>query len=300
MKSSIVATSKFKLDKIAPYLFLILPMCVYFIFVLLPSGQAIFESFFKTEGFLGESTFVGFQNYENLFTKDPEFSTAMTNTILYTVVVVVLQNVIALLVAMLIYKASKVNSFYRLLFYLPVIFSAVTIGFIWSFIYDPTIGALNVILRSIGLENLTHIWLSEKGIAIFAIAMVHVWWGIGQGMVLFIAGLQNVDNSLLESASIDGCGAFRQFTKIILPVLLPVIGVVVVLTTIGSFKTFELVYVMNKGGADNSSTVLALQAYKEYFAYNNQGYGSAISVVLLGIVSALSIIQMKFFGKENK
>ncbi len=134
------------------YTFLLLPILVYVIFCIIPNLEAVYYSFFKWNG-IGERVFVGFDNYIKLFTKDLDFITAMTNTLIYTVVVVVFQTVIALFVAVMIYKKSMVNNIYRTLFYLPVIFSTVTIGFIWSFIYDPNIGALNQFLGLIGLDG---------------------------------------------------------------------------------------------------------------------------------------------------
>lgn len=286
-------------ERVTTLLFLLLPMAVYAVFCILPSLEAIYYSFFEYDGFSNDATFVGLKNYINLFTKETNFSTAMQNTVIYTIIVVIVQNVISLFLAVLIYKKSRANNFYRLMFYLPVIFSAVTIGFIWSFIYDPNIGALNTVLGMLGLDKLQHIWLSEKYVSIIAIAAVHVWWGVGSGLILYIAGLQGTPQELLESASLDGCNKWQQFWKITFPTLLPVIGIVVILTTIGSFRTFELVYVMTGGGADNSSTVLALLSYKEAFMYSNVGYSSAIAVVLLAIVGAISVVQQKVFNKER-
>ena len=280
------------------YTFLLLPILVYVIFCIIPNLEAIYYSFFSWNG-IGERVFVGLDNYVRLFTKDLDFITAMSNTLIYTVVVVVFQTVIALFVSVMIYKKSTVNNIYRTLFYLPVIFSTVTIGFIWSFIYDPNIGALNQFLGLLGLDGLKHIWLSEKGVAIICIAVVHVWWGIGQGMVLFLAGLQHVPEELHESAAIDGCNRWQQFWKVTLPTLMPTLLIVLVLTTIGSFKTFELVYIMTGGGADGSSTVLALEMYKQGFQYSNVGYSSAISVVLLLVVGVIAFVQMRLFGKEE-
>jgi raffinose/stachyose/melibiose transport system permease protein len=277
---------------------MILPILVYIIFCIIPNLEAIYYSFFEWNG-IGERVFVGFDNYIQLFTKDLDFATALSNTLIYTVFVVVIQTIIGLFVALMIYKKTFVNNLYRILFYLPVIFSTVTIGFIWSFIYDPNIGVLNQFLGMLGLENWQHIWLSEKGVAIIAIAVVHVWWGIGQGMVLFLAGLQQVPEELHESAAIDGCNKWQQFWRVTLPTLMPTVLIVLVLTTIGSFKTFELVYVMTGGGADGSSTVLALEMYKQGFQYSNVGYSSAISVVLLLLVGVIAFIQVRMFGKED-
>ncbi len=280
-------------------LFLLLPLCVYFTICILPSLEAFFYSFFDYDGFSKKAEFVGLKNYINLFTKERSFSIAFVNTILYTLVVTVLQNVISLLIALAIYRKSRVNNLFRLGFYLPVIFSAVAIGFTWSFIYDPNIGALNTLLDLLGLRSWQHVWLSEKYISILAIALVHVWWGTGSGMILYIAGLQNASQELLESSALDGCNKWQQFWKITFPMLSPVIGTVVVLTTIGSFRTFELVYVMTGGGADNSSSVLALLSYKQAFSYNNVGYASAIAIVLVVIIGVLSVIQQKAFNSKE-
>lgn len=286
-------------ENLSYYSFLIIPLIIYLIFCIVPNLQAIYYSFFEWDGISETAKFIGFDNYIKLFTKDMDFSMAMQNTLIYTAVVVVFQTIIALLIAVLIYKKSRINNTYRVLFYLPVIFSTVTIGFIWSFIYDPNIGSLNQVLGMLGLDGLKHIWLSEKYVSIIAIAVVHVWWGIGQGMVLFLAGLQNVPEELHESASIDGCNKWKEFWKITLPQLSPTLLIVLVLTTIGSFKTFELVYVMTGGGADGSSTVLALQLYKEGFQFSNIGYSSAISVILLLMVGAIAFFQMKLFSKDD-
>jgi raffinose/stachyose/melibiose transport system permease protein len=288
--------------KIAEYLaylsFLVFPLLLYFVFCILPSLQAVYYSFFKWNGFADTALFIGLKNYIDLFTKDMTFAVSMKNTVIYTIVVVIFQNIISLMVAVLIAKKNTANNLYRTLFYLPVIFSPVTIGFIWSFIYDPNIGVLNALLDICGLGMLRHVWLGEKTISIIAIAAVHVWWGVGQGMVLYIAGLQNIPMELLEGAVLDGCNRWQQFWHITFPTLLPVVAVVVVLTTIGSFRTFELVYTMTGGGADNSSMVLALQSYKEAFTFSNIGFSSAIAVILLVIVGTISFVQLKLFDRK--
>jgi len=285
-------------DRIWTMVLLLLPFCVYFTFCLLPSIEAFFYSFTEYDGIHKEVEFVGLRNYIALFTKERIFSTAAINTALYTVFVVIVQNIIALSISVLIYKRSRINNFYRVMFYLPVILSAVAVGFTWAFIYDPNIGVLNTVLDSLGLHKLKHVWLAEKYVSILSIAMVHVWWAMGSGMILYIAGLQNVSQELLESAALDGCNTWQAFWKITFPTLAPVIGVVVVLSMISSFRTFELVYIMTGGGADNSSMVLSLLSYRQAFDYGNVGYASAIAMVLVFIIGTLSIVQQKAFNKE--
>ncbi len=239
--------------------FLLLPVIAYSIFCLLPTLVTLVYSLFKWNGLSSDVEFVGIRNYIALFTTNSTFRISVINTLIYTAFVMIVQNTLALLIALQIYRESKINNLYRTLFYLPVILSAVTIGFTWAFIYDPNIGVLNTVLKLLGLDSLTHVWLSEKYVAILAIAVVHVWWGCGNAMVLYIAGLQNVPDDLLEAASIDGCTAWQRFWKVTFPTLMPTVALVVVLSMIGSFKTFELVWTMTQGGSNKSSMVLALQ-----------------------------------------
>lgn len=273
--------------------FLALPIVVYCIFCFFPTLVTLIFSLFKWNGISDNIEFVGLQNFINLFTANSTFKTSIVNTLIYTAFVMVVQNTLALLIAVQIYKESRINNVYRTLFYLPVVLSAVTIGFTWSFIYDPNIGVLNSVLRLLNLNSWTHVWLSEKYVAVIAIAFVHVWWGCGNAMVLYIAGLQNVPEEILEAASIDGCNGWKRFWKVTMPSLTPTVVLIIVLSMIGSFKTFELVWTMTQGGSDNSSMVLALQAYKEAFAYSDVGTGSAVSVVLLAIVSCFNLIQLR-------
>lgn len=280
--------------------FLALPILIYAVFCFFPTLSTLVYSLLKWNGISDEIKFVGLKNYVDLFTTNSTFQISVINTLIYTVFVVVVQNSLALLIATLIYKESRINNIYRTLFYLPVVLSAVTIGFTWSFIYDPNIGVLNTVLRFLNLKNWTHVWLSEKYIAILAIALVHVWWGCGNAMILYIAGLQGVPEEILEAASIDGCGKWKRFWKVTLPTLKPTVVLVIVLSLIGSFKTFELVWTMTQGGSDKSSMVLALQAYKEAFAYSDVGTGSAVAVILLIVVGSFSLIQLRLTSDRDR
>ncbi len=275
-----------------------LPLIIYAIFCLFPTVMTMGYSLVKWNGLSDKVQFVGLKNFIDLFTTNSTFKISVINTLIYTAFVMIVQNALALFIAVQIYRESRINNVYRTLFYLPVILSAVTIGFTWSFIYDPNIGVLNTVLRALELSKLTHVWLSEKYVSILAIAFVHVWWGCGNAMVLYIAGLQGVPDDLLEAAAIDGCTPWQRFWKVTFPTLLPTVALVVVMSMIGSFKTFELVWTMTQGGSDKSSMVLALQAYKEAFAYSDVGTGSAVAVILLIIVSGFSTLQVKLTDRR--
>ena len=287
-----------KREKLGIAAFLALPVLVYCIFCLGPTLATMVYSLFKWNGISDDVQFVGLKNFISLFTTNSTFKISIVNTLIYTVFVMVVQNSLALLIAVQIYRESKMNNICRTLFYLPVILSAVTIGFTWSFIYDPNIGVLNTVLRVLNLNGLTHVWLSEKYIAVLASAFVHVWWGCGNAMILYIAGLQGVPEELMEAAGIDGCNSWQRFWRVTFPTLMPTVALVVVLSMIGSFKTFELVFTMTQGGSDKTSMVLALQAYKEAFAYGDVGTGSAVAVILLAVVSMFSLLQMKLTDRK--
>ena len=195
-------------------------------------------------------------------------------------------------------KTNRINSAFRTIYFLPAIIAASTVGLIWGFIYDPNIGALNELLRILGLSIWRHAWLSDEKIVIYAIAAVHIWVGIGQSVVLFVAGLQNIPQDVLESAALDGATRWKQLVHITIPMLRPTTLIVLVLTTIGGFKSFDFVYVMTGGGATHSSEVLSTLLYKEAYAYSDFGYSAAISVALLVVVAAITLIQM--YGLREK
>ncbi|MDL2237312.1 sugar ABC transporter permease [Christensenellaceae bacterium OttesenSCG-928-K19] len=297
MNTELGTVRKRKTGNLTIYLFLIAPLAVYAIFFLFPNLNSLFSSFYKWDGVAPVKEFVGFSNYIKML-GDPLFWKSFGNTIKYTITLVAFQTLCGLLLAVLIFKASKIHNFFRTLYFMPAMLSAVTVGLIFGFIYDPNMGALNKFLEAVGLENLTRSWLSDENIVIYALAFVHVWVGIGQSVVLFVAGLQNIPYDLYESARIDGAGPWKQFTRITMPMLKSTTLIVLVLTTIGGFKCFDYVFVMTGGGATHSSEVLATLLYKEAYAYSDFGYSAAISVALLIIVSVITAVQMRLLRKD--
>lgn len=273
------------------YLFLILPLLIYGVFFILPNVSSLVYSLFSWNGISEERTFVGLANFKKMFA-DRIFRTALINTVKYTVTLVLFQTLIGFLLALLVQKTNRINSAFRTIYFLPAIIAASTVGLIWGFIYDPNIGALNELLRILGLSSWRHAWLSDEKIVIYAIAAVHIWVGIGQSVVLFVAGLQNIPQDVLESAALDGATRWKQLVHITIPMLRPTTLIVLVLTTIGGFKSFDFVYVMTGGGATHSSEVLSTLLYKEAYAYSDFGYSAAISVALLVVVAAITLIQM--------
>jgi len=279
------------------YVFIAIPFIVYLIFFIIPNVNALIFSLFRWNGISPEMDFAGFKNYVNLF-QDGVFWLSLKNTLVYTITLILGQNIIALILAVLIYKTCRIHNFFRMVYFLPAIFSTVTIGIIWGFIYDPNIGALNGFLNAVGLEKLARAWLAEPGIVVVALACVHIWVGIGYGLILFITGLQNIPDELYESAGIDGVNAWQKFYYITFPQLMPATVIVLVLTTIGGFRSFDYVYVMTGGGATHSSEVMATLLFKEGLEYSRVGYSASISVMLLIIVTGISILQLRIFKEK--
>lgn len=275
-----------------------MPLAWYAIFFIAPNLNSLFSSFYAWDGLAPVKVFVGLDNFAKMF-GSALFHKAFVNTIKYTVTLVVFQTLCGLALAVLVFRASRLHNFFRTIYFMPAMLSAVTIGLVFGFIYDPNMGALNALLRAAGLGDMATAWLAHETYAIYSVAAVHVWAGIGYSVVLFVAGMQNIPFELYESAVIDGAGAWKQFTHITMPMLKTTTLIVLVLTTIGGFRCFEYVYVMTKGGATHSSEVLATLLYKEAYAYSDFGYSAALSVALLAIVSAVTVVQMRLFRKDT-
>jgi raffinose/stachyose/melibiose transport system permease protein len=265
----------------------------YTIFFILPIFGNLFYSFMKWNGFSSEMQWVGFKNYIKLFSDDRLFYAALWHNIEYTVTVVVLQLSLALLFAMILYKKTRGHNLFKTIYLLPVILSNITLALIWSYMYDPLLGFLNFFLTHVGLGFLKQSWLGDQNIALFSVAFVNAWQYVGYSMLIFIAGLQTIPESLYEAANIDGAGIWSTFKNVTIPLLAPAITINLVLSTLGCFRVFELIYIMTQGGPNDATEVLTTLTYKNGFIYGEMGYASAISTVLLLIIMIVGFVQTK-------
>jgi raffinose/stachyose/melibiose transport system permease protein len=279
-------------------IFISIPLLVYLVFFVLPNLNIIFYSFIKWNGISEVKKYIGFNNYIELV-NDPIFLSSFEHTLIYTVFVIIFQNCSALLLAVLIRNKSRVNNIFRTIFFSPAILSTVSISFIWQYIYEPNIGIINVFLQNIGLGNFQAVWLGDPKIVMYSIALVHVWFSIGYSLIIFLTGLNNIPAELYECANIEGANRWKLFSKITFPLLRPATLIALVLTTIGSFKAFDFVYIMTGGGANHSSEVLATLLYKEGFAYNRIGYSATISVVLMAVVMLIAVTQLHLMRESD-
>lgn len=251
-------------------------------------------SFFSWDGF-NEKVFVGFSNYSKLFI-DANFRTSIMNTCLWVVLSLIISLVLPLLLAILIVNSTK-SSFFKNIFYFPSTLSATVGGLIMTAILS--VYGLPQLFGLMGYDSLVKDWLSVPFVNTIVMIFMGTWQGIGMNMLLFISGLRSLDKSPIESAQIDGAGKIMLFRKVILPALKPTTIVVLLMSLVNSFKVFDSIWVMTKGGPYRSSETLALTMYTETFVRSNYGSGAAVAVVLTIVIMIVSYFNLKNTFRSN-
>lgn len=273
------------------YLFL-LPALIFFVgFVVYPMGMGVVTSFFKYT--MRDFDFIGLQNYVRLF-KDEIFLRSMKNTVLIVLVSVPLVTAFSLWVGTLIYpKPIFTRSFYRGVFYLPVVMGTVPVVVVWKWIFHGYYGILNWLLKALGLISADISWLGDMRYAIWCILAILFTTSIGQPIVLYVASLGNVDASLVEASEVDGASKWQSFRHIKWPSLLPTTLYVVVITTINSFQCFALIQLLTSGGPVYSTSTVMYYLYETAFTLSNYGYANAMGVVLAVLIAVFSALQFR-------
>jgi multiple sugar transport system permease protein len=274
-------------------LYVLPTVVILFVFVAIPMGDSFWMSF-RNWNLFGSARFIGPQNYLNLM-HDPIFRQSAWNTLYFTAVSVPLTMIIALGVAVLLNRPLRFSTVYRTAFFAPVVTSMVAVSLVWSLLFDPNYGILDFLLNVVGLRGVG--WLSEPGWAMLGIVLVSAWKSVGWDMLIFLAGLQGVPESLYEAARIDGATGWRQFRHITWPLLTPTTFFILVMSIIGSFQVFDQVYVMTGGGPINSTNVVVFYIYEQAFQFFHMGYASAMAWVLFAAIFIVTVIQFKFIGR---
>lgn len=282
-------------EVITGYLFLAPCLLLFFVFIFFPAVYGLLISFTNYGGFNLKFDFVGIKNYINLFSDD-YFKISIRNNLFFLITFVPITLVLALIAALGLNLIKFWKKFFRMAFYFPQIASMVAVAMIWSILFNPVKGPINMILLHLGAQHPPE-WLMSANWAMFAIVLVSVWKNFGYYAIILLAGLQGIPDYLYESATLDGAGSWNKFRYITLPMLSPTLFIVLILTIISSFQVFDLVSVMTGGGPGRATNVLVYRIYQEAFINYNVGYASAMAVVLFLIVFALTAIQFKL---ENK
>jgi multiple sugar transport system permease protein len=270
----------------------LLPVLLLFAYVrLVPIADSFVLSFYKWELLSRVRPFVGLANYKALLS-DSNFILALKNTIIYSLSTVVLSTLLALPLAMALSSKSRWSAFYQTIYFLPVITPMVPMAIAWKWIYDYNYGILNYILGFFGLPAVA--WLTDPGIALWALVIIGIWKVLGYNMVLLLVGIRNIPSMYLEAASLDGADAWARFRHVTLPLLKPILLYVLVTSTINAFNVFTQVYVMTLGSQSapgQAVRVLVFDIYQNAFQYFHMGYASAEAVALTFLVLGFTLIQ---------
>ena len=281
-------------------LIFVLPALILFCGVLIaPIGASAYYSFFDWNG-LSTKTFIGFENYKELFTSDSiGFNRALRNALLLAGLSVFLQLPLALALALALGKGIKGERIFLSVFFMPVLISTVVIGQLWVKIYNPDYGVLNVALRSVGLDNLTQIWLGDTSTALAAVFVPILWQYVGYHMLLLYAGVKSVPTELREAAMLDGASDGQVDRYIVLPYIKPIIKISVIFAVTGSLKSFDLIYVLTNGGPLHSTEVPSTLMISMLFLRNRYGMGSTIAVLLIILCFAFALLISVIFKEED-
>ena len=240
---------------------------------------------------LSPPKFIGIENYVRAFTADKQFWPSLVRTFYYSIVVVPLSIVGSLLLAILLNQKLKATNFFRTLFFLPHLTPAVALAVLWIWLFHPTVGPINAMIESIGLNGPG--WLTSKQWAMPALIIISLWAALGGNtMLIFLAGLQGVPQELYEAADIDGAGGWSKFRNVTLPLISPTMLFNLILGVIGALKVFTLAFVATQGGPSYSTWFYALHIYNQAFAYFRMGYGSALAWIFVLILLVFTYLQL--------
>lgn len=279
-------------ETIAGYAFL-LPSLIFFVgFVIYPMIQCVYTSLFDST--MGrEDIFVGFRNYIDL-AKDEIFWGALKNTFIIVVVSVPVTCIFSLWVSSVIYNMKgPACSAFRCIFYLPVVTGSVAVAVVWKWMFNNYYGIFNYVGKGVGLLDKNINWLGDERFALGCIILILLTTSVGQPIVLYVSALNNVDQSLVEAAQVDGANKIQCFWKIKWPQIMPTTLYVLVITTINSFQCFALIQLLTSGGPNHSTDTIMYYIYHTAFKLYRYGYGNAMGVVLAIIIAVLSAVQFK-------
>ena len=282
-----------KKNTISAYIFLAPALLLFGLFVIFPMLFGLFASFFKYN--LNTFKFIGLQNYIQMF-KDPIFIKGLLNTILIVVVAVPTVCAFSLWIATVINPMKTfTRSFYRCVFYLPVVTGSVAVTVVWKWMFNSYTGLINNVLGTKGFN-----WIGNPDTALWCIILILFTTSVGQPIVLYVAALGNVDHSLTEAAMVDGANKRQVFWNVKWPQMLPTTLYIIVITTINSFQCFALIQLLTNGGPNHSTETIMYYIYYQAYKIGEFGYGSAMGIALAIMIALFSAVQFKLAQTEKR
>ena len=280
--------------------FFMAPALILFVGILiLPIFMSGYYSFFDWKGY-GPKTFIGLENYKELFTSENiGFMKAFGNACILAVISVVIQLPLALFLALLLGKGRKGERGFLSIYFLPVLISTVVIGQLWLKIYNPEYGVLNVALRALGLEEWTRLWLGDPNTALGSAFVPTVWQYVGYHMLLLYAGIKSVPPEYREAAMIDGASEGQVNRYIVIPYIKPILKISTIFAVTGSFKSFDLIYVLTNGGPNHATEVPSTLMISMLFKRNRYGMGSTIALLLIVLCFVAALVISAIFKERG-
>jgi multiple sugar transport system permease protein len=268
------------------------------VFMLFPLGFSLYMSFQKWDVFT-PPRFVGLSNFGALFSSDPLFLIALTNTVVFTVGAVAPTVLISLVIAAVLNRKAKGIGLFRTAAFLPLAVSSVVIAVVWQFVFNTDNGLLNIMLGWIGVGPVP--WLVDPKWAMVSLCLVSVWKSVPFATVVLLAAMQGVPDTVYEAARIDGAGEIRQFISITVPLIRGAVSFVVVISIIHAFQAFDLVYVLTgrNGGPETATYVFGIMLFQHAFGFLEFGYASALAWVIFAILLVLTVLQLRFARRSS-
>ncbi len=280
-----------KLSQFGQQLFFVGPAVLFFsIVMIIPFLMGMYYSFTDWNGVSGNVSWVGIDNFKNIFTNDPDFWSSFWFTVRFTLLGVVLTNVVGFFLAYLLTKPLKTRNMLRTIFFMPNVIGGLLLGFIWQFIFIKGFATLG---ETTGWSFFNLPWLGDATTGFWAIVIVFVWQSSGYLMVIYIASLSNVSKEVLEAADIDGASPFQVLRNIVVPLIMPAVTIGLFLAISWSFKMFDLNLSLTKGGPFKSTESVAMNIYNEAFLNNRYGLGTAKALLFFVIVAVITMIQVR-------
>lgn len=292
-------------DQIGNYLFILPAVAIFTVFYIIPFYEIFHLSMYEWNGISSEKVFIGFDNFKDLVA-DTAWWKSMGNAAYITLIALTFQNALAFALALMCDREIRLKGFYRVVFFLPPVLSEIVVGFIWKWILNAGvqdhqhIGLLNYFLNAIGLNSLVHNWLSDPSTALTCIAIIHSWKGFGWGFIMLLAGLQTIDRQLYEAAQVDGASSWSIFRHVTVPMMMPVITVVIVLTILGAMQSFALIVSLAGQGLGDHTSVPMMRMISSMYLTTRFGYACAQGVILGIILIFISFAMKKFLDRMRQ
>ncbi|MDR2742689.1 MAG: sugar ABC transporter permease [Treponema sp.] len=285
-----------KKEIITSWLFLVPAGVIYLSVVMIPVFYSMVISLFKWNG-IAAMEFAGLNNYVTLF-RDSIFTKAILNNLIWIILSLFATMAAALGLAVMLNKPFAGRTFFRGFFYFPAVIASIAVAIIWRWIYNPSYGFINQLLKTLG-SGFQQSWISSPTASLYAIFFASLWQSVGQPMIFFLAGLQTVPEEVLEAATIDGAGSFYRFLVITVPMMKETFVIVIANLIVGAMKVFDVVMGLTAGGPNNATQMMSTYMYAQTFRYNNVGYGTAIAILMIVFMMVVIAPYVSFTARKD-